>query len=399
MVVQRFLPEIGGTETHIANVAPRIAAMGEVDLTVLATDRSGALPRAERFEGYDVVRRRSWPRHADLYLSPGMAATVARGGWDLVHFQGVHTLVPPLGMAAARAAGVPYVLTFHSGGHSAATRTAIRSAQFAAMAPLLRGASRLVAVSRYERARFAAAARIPLERFVVIGNGGALPPVLDGVLPVPGRVVSSGRLERYKGHHRAIEALPHLRTLVPGAHVVVLGSGPVREQLLALAARLGVAEHVQVRAVPPGDRAAMATEIASASVMAALSDYEAHPVGVMEAVTAGLPVVGLDVAGTGDLVEDGWVTGLPVGSTPERTAEVLAAALRAAAPADGAPAGPHVPAPFELPTWESSAAALAQVYREVLAGPPPRGRAPQRRGAQPRQRRGRRARPAPGTPR
>lgn len=378
-VVQRFLPEIGGTETHIANVAPRIAAMGEVDLTVLATDRSGALARTERFDGYDVIRRRSYPEKADLYLSPSMALTVARGGWDLVHFQGVHTLVPPLGMAAARAAGVPYVLTFHSGGHSAASRTAIRSAQFAAMAPLLRGARRLVAVSRFERGRFAAAANIPLDRFVVVGNGGALPPVADDVLPVPGRVLSSGRLERYKGHHRAIEALPHLRTLVPGAHVVVLGSGPMHDELLAIAARLGVAEHVDVHAVPPGDRAAMATEIASASVMAALSDYEAHPVGVMEAVTAGLPVVGLDVAGTGDLVEDGWVTGLPVGSTPSATAEALAIALRAAAPADGGAAGPHVPAPFELPTWESSAAALAQVYREVLADPGPRALARRRR--------------------
>lgn len=369
-VVQRFLPEIGGTETHIANVAPRLAATGQFDLTVLATDRSGTLPAKERFDGYDVIRRRSYPRRADLYVSPSMAVTVARGGWDLVHFQGVHTLVPPLGMAAARAAGVPYVLTFHSGGHSAASRTAIRSAQFAALAPLLRGASRLIAVSRFERGRFAAAASIPLDRFTVIGNGGALPPVPDGVLPVPGRVVSAGRLERYKGHHRAVEALPHLRRLVPGAHVVVLGSGPARDELVALAARLGVSEHVEVRAVPPGDRGAMATELARASVMAALSDYEAHPVGVMEAVTAGLPVVGLDVAGTGDLVEDGWVTGLEVGASAERTAQVLALALRAAAPADGRPTA-HVPSDLELPTWESSAIAIAEVYREVLARPRP----------------------------
>lgn len=365
-VVQRFFPELGGTETHVAEVTRRLALRDDVEVTVLATDRSGRLPREDVVDGVRVLRRRSWPAERDYYFSPGIAKVISSGGWDVVHFQGVHTLVPLVGMLAARRARVPYVLTFHSGGHSSAGRTSVRGLQWRVLTPLLAGAGRLIPVSRFERTRFSTITGIAPERFTVIQNGGALPPVPAGVLPVPGRIVSSGRLERYKGHHRAIEALPLLRETVPEAHLVVLGSGSYEPELHALAQRLGVAEHVDIRHLPPADRAAMATELVEASVMAALSDYEAHPVGVMEAVAIGLPVVGVDVAGTGDFVEDGQVTGVPLDASPRDVAAALAGVLAAH------PAGVARPAPtFVLPTWEGSADALARVYREVArpAGP------------------------------
>lgn len=365
-VVQRFFPELGGTETHVAEVARRLAERGSIDLTVFATDRSGTLPRRESMDGFDVVRRRSYPRQLDLYLCPGMIPVIRGGDWDLVHFQGVHTLVPPLGMLAALSARLPYVVSFHSGGHSSAARSAMRETQWKVLSPLLRRAARLVAVSRFEQAYFARAIGVDPSRFTVIGNGGALPEVPPEVLPVPGRIVTSGRLERYKGHHRAIAALPAVRRRIAEAHVVVLGSGPYESVLRELAARLGVADAVTFRSLPPGQRAAMAGELASASVMAAFSSYEAHPVAIMEAVTLGLPVVGFDVAGTGDLVQDGLVKGLPLDAGDELVAAALVAVLRQVR--DGG-ARQHSPVAVELPTWEGSATALAVVYADVLGTP------------------------------
>jgi len=362
-VVQRFFPEMGGLETHVAEVGSRLAAAGEFDVTVLATDRSGQLPRTETVAGLAVQRRRSWPREGDLYLSPGLPAVIARGDWDLVHVQGVNTLAPPLAMLGAVASRTPFVLTFHSGGHSSATRTAMRDTQYRVLAPLLRRARRLIAVSRFERSAFAALTGLPESRFSVIPNGGALPPSPTGEAPVPGRIVSSGRLERYKGHHRVIDALPLVRERVPGATVVVLGAGPFEAELRERAQRLGVADAVSIRSLPPADRAAMAGELSAASVMAAMSDYEAHPVGVMEAVTLGLPVVGADVAGIGDLVEDGLVRGVAPDSSPQALADALVEELQAVAATGGAP---HRPRALDLPTWETSAAATAEVYRTAL---------------------------------
>lgn len=364
-VVQRYFPEMGGLETHVAEITRGLAATGEFDVTVLTTDRSGALARHDVVNGVPVVRRRSWPRQGDLYLSPGLALPVVRGHWDLVHVQGINTLAPPVGMSAALAARTPFVLTFHSGGHSSPVRTAGRGLQYRALAPLLRRAARLIAVSRFERSAFAAVTGLPESRFSVIPNGGALPPSPVAVAPVPGRIVTSGRLERYKGHQRVIEALPLVRRELPEAHVVVLGSGPYEQELRGLARRAGVAEHVRFQALPPADRAAMAGELARAGVMAAMSDYEAHPVGVMEAVTLGLPVVGADVAGIGDLVEDGLVHGVaPTADAPALAAALTAELVRTRSRGDV----PHAPRPVQLPTWGSSVAATAEVYRAVLGG-------------------------------
>ncbi len=358
-VVQRFFPELGGLETHVAEVSRRLDARPDIAITVLTTDRSGELPRADTIDGYPVVRRRSWPRERDYYLSPGIATVIARGDWDVIHVQGVHTFTPPVAMLAALAGRAPYVLTFHSGGHSSAGRDRIRGTQWKVLAPLLSRAGQLIAVSRFERRRFAEATGIDPSRFVVIQNGGALPPVVGDVPVVPGRFLSSGRLEQYKGHHLAIQALPRVRRQIPDAHLVILGRGPYEQQLRDLAAEYDVSELVTFRHVPPDDRSAMARELAQAQLMVAFSQYEAHPVAIMEAVASGLPVLGFDIAGTGDLVEDGLVDGLAPDVGPEPIANAIAARLRADRNR------PRVRPDFTLPTWETCADQLAQVYRRV----------------------------------
>lgn len=360
-VVQRFSPELGGLETHVSEVTKRMAQSDDIDVTVLTTDRSGLLPREERLNGVRVIRRRSWPRRGELYFSPGVVRVIREGGWDLVHIQGSQTTVPTLAMLAALRARIPYVLTFHSGGHSSRTHGPITWIQNRINRPLLARAAELIAVSRFERARFQRITGLPRERFSVIGNGGALPPVSADAAPVAGSIVTSGRLEKYKGHHRVIAALPAVRRSIPGATLTVLGSGPYEAELRALVERLQLTEHVTFRHLLPDQRAEMAGILSRSAVMAAMSEYEAHPVAVMEGVALGLPVVGFDVAGIGDLVEDGWVTGVH----PDADDDTIAAALTAALQKSSG--RPHRAPEFELPTWESCAAQITEVYRRVLA--------------------------------
>ncbi|GAB7191101.1 glycosyltransferase family 4 protein [Kineococcus sp. NUM-3379] len=357
-VAARYLPDLGGIETHIHEVTRRLAGSGEFDVTVLATDRTGELPRWERTpEGVTVVRRRAYPASRDYYAAPGIVRPLRAGRFDVVHVQGVHTLVPPAAMLAARSAGLPYVVSTHTGGHTSGVRSAARTLQWRSLAPLLRGAARILPVAAFEQSIFGEATGLPPERFTVVPNGGSLPPAVD-VQPVPGRIVSVGRLERYKGHHRVIEALPLLRRTRPDTHLHILGAGPYEGELRALADRLGVAGAVSIRLVPPNDRAAMSEAVASAQVMAAMSDYEAHPVSVMEALALGVPVVGCDVAGVGDLVREGFVTGVPLRAAAPEIADALRRAQDGGGPAS----------PPRLPTWEDAVAQMAAVYREVAGG-------------------------------
>jgi glycosyltransferase involved in cell wall biosynthesis len=102
----------------------------------------------------------------------------------------------------------------------------------------------------------------------------------------------------------------------------------------------------------------MAEALAKSSVVVALSDYEAHPVAVMEALSVGRPVVGYDVAGIGELVADGWVRGVYPGAPATRVALDIVEAM----------SSPCLVDPAELPTWDSCADQLAQIYlRSVRA--------------------------------
>ena len=65
--------------------------------------------------------------------------------------------------------------------------------------------------------------------------------VLRGELNLRGPLLLSvGHLMMDKGHQLVIEALPHL----PAMHLAIVGDGPMRARLQALAAELGVADRV-----------------------------------------------------------------------------------------------------------------------------------------------------------
>ena len=360
MVCPRYLPEVGGTELHVHEVARRLSALESFEITVLATDRSRRLPRQEVVEGTSVLRVPAWPRGRDYYLAPGIAAVIRQRPWDLVHCQGIHTPVPFLAMISARRAGLPYLVTFHTGGHSSRLRNVMRTTQWRLAGPLLRNAAALIAVSQFEAVALAQHARLGDKRVVVIRNGGGLPSPRAGTVAVPGRIVSSGRLERYKGHHRVIEALPHVMREIPEAHLLILGSGPYEGNLRELARRLGVSDRVSIKHIAPADRQGMATALAESSVVAALSDYEAHPVAVMEALSVARPVVSYDVAGTGELFAAGWIHGVPRCAPAAAVAHELVKAMSSASLVDHA----------QLPSWDSCADQLAQVYLSSLGVSP-----------------------------
>jgi glycosyltransferase involved in cell wall biosynthesis len=260
-------------------------------------------------------------------------------------------------MWAATRAGLPFVVTFHGGGHSSRLRHLLRPAQRAALRPLLARARRLVAVADFEVELYAHELRLPRDRFVVIPNGAdlprpaGLPPAQDGIL-----IASVGRLERYKGHHRAIAALPHLLELEPRARLWIAGSGPYERRLRRLAKRCGVADRVEIRAVPGEDRDAMAAALAQASLVLLLSEFETHPIGALEARALDRPLLVADTSGLHALAERGDARAVPLDASPR---EVAAAMLRQLRDPIAAP-------PPKAFTWDDCASELEALYRTVL---------------------------------
>lgn len=362
-VTPRFWPEIGGVETHCLQVGRRLVAAG-VPVTLATTDLSETLPRREDVEGIDVRRFPAIPRSKDFYVSPALARFVRAHPWPLVHVQGYHTALAPMAMLAALTGSRPYVINLHSGGHSSRLRNALRPAQGIALRPLLTRAERVIAGSDFEASTFIHRVRLDPRRVVVIPSGtdlaaGEASP--DRKPPVPGLIVAPGRLERYKGHHRVIDAMPQVIEARSDARLRVLGEGPEGGVLRARAAQLGVGDRVEIGSV--SGESAVADAIAAASVVVSLSDYESQGLAVLEAISLGVPVVATRASAFTELAERGLIT--PVAG--EATTSEIAAALIAALPADGSVERATSSAPL-LATWDDSTNALIGLYSDISAG-------------------------------
>jgi glycosyltransferase involved in cell wall biosynthesis len=355
MVTARYVPERGGTEIHTHEVAQRLWASG-VDVTVVSTVLAQRFPRVELDGRVRVVRVHGWPPGRDYYLAPGLVREIRGDVIDLVHCQGYHTFVAPVVMLAALSAGIPYVVTFHSGGHSSALRRALRRPQAWLLRPLLKRARALIAVSRFEADHFSRRLRMPRSAFTVIPSGvqlpdaHAAPPALEQPL-----ILCVGRVESYKGHQRAIEALPALARARPGIRLRVAGSGPYEPQLQRLASDLGVADIVEIGPVSVDRRDKLSELLQRAAVVATLSEYESQGLAVQEALALGRPLVVSDNSALGELRGHPNVRALPQQAD---ASEVAAAILELL---DALPVDPPV-----LPTWDDCAAAVLRVYEKAL---------------------------------
>ncbi|HET9019711.1 MAG TPA: glycosyltransferase, partial [Acetobacteraceae bacterium] len=151
-----------------------------------------------------------------------------------------------------------------------------------------------------------------VEDFAATAPAAGLPPHRPLLLGL-------GRLHSDKGFDIAIRALPRL----PGAHLAIAGEGPERAALAALAAREGVAARVHFL----GWRDDPGALLKAADLFVCSSRIE--PLGnmVIEAWSAGCPLVALAAAGPAELIRpgiDGLVTPL---EQPAALAEAIGALL------------------------------------------------------------------------
>ena len=364
MVTPRYFPYQGGVESHVHEVARRLARQ-DVEITVLTTQPHGQWPAEETREGVKIRRVKAWPAERDYYFAPKIRSVIREGTWDVIHVQSYHTLVAPLAMWTAWRAHIPYIVTFHGGGHSSQLRKALRGTQWAALRPLLARASRLITVAQFEQEFWGTRLKLPADRFVFIPNGADLPapePAAHEAVRPHTRIASIGRLEHYKGHHRLLAALPHILAQRPDVKLWMAGVGPYEADLRQLARLLEVEDHVEIRAVPATERSRMAAELMQTDLVVLLSEYETHPVAVLEALALQRPVLVAATSGLQELADKGWARSIPLNSTPQQVAAAVLDQLD----------HPLIPPQLALPTWDECAGQLRELYDEVAQHAPRR---------------------------
>ncbi|HEY2054355.1 MAG TPA: glycosyltransferase, partial [Solirubrobacterales bacterium] len=359
MVTPRSPLGQGGVERHVMEVSRRLVA-GGAQVEVLCADPDPAAVGTEVRDGVTIRTVRAWPRGRDYYLAPRIWTEMGKREWDLVHVQSYHTLVAPLAMLRALQMKVPYIVTFHGGGHSSRLRNRSRGLQMRLLRPLLRRAARLVAVAGFEVEEYGTALGVPAEGFALIPNGTDLSFSAGesaGREPSTPVLATVGRLERYKGHHLVLDAFPHVLARLPEARLLVVGKGPYEGELRRRAEELGVTADVEFTSVPPGDPAGMANLLGGVSLVVLMSEFETHPLVALEAAAARRRLLVADAGGLAELAAAGFGRAIALDSPPEA---IAAAAIEELAK----PLPENVP---NLTTWDDCAAALLNLYEEVHA--------------------------------
>jgi glycosyltransferase involved in cell wall biosynthesis len=134
-------------------------------------------------------------------------------------------------------------------------------------------------------------------------------------------VICVTRLVPIKNLNVMLSAIALARSTDPSIVLVLVGEGPLRADLEARAAELGLAGAVHFAGYVP--QAETADWYRTADVFALSSDFDNSPNVVLEAMAAGLPIVSTDVGGLRDYVTP------PAGGTltPKGDAPAFAAAL------------------------------------------------------------------------
>lgn len=298
---------VGGAERVVASLAAGLEARGHA-VAVAAGRPAGREVRPPDLELPFVGRRVSRLVPAALAVRRATASFQP----DVVHAHNP-TMAALVAVATRRGSVVPALVTVHGLGDGDLRRAGW----------LLRAAGLPVVACGPGVAASLAEHGVTVCRTVVNGVTPPPPPAsrqavmaAAGLDPGLGLVVCTGRLAPVKNQQLLLRALVEL----PGAGLLLVGGGPLHEELRSLSRSLGVAG----RAVLCGDRADARELIGAADVVALPSRSEGLPLAALEAMAAGRPLVATAVRGVRELVTDG-INGLLV---PPDDHVAMAAALR-----------------------------------------------------------------------
>ena len=313
-------PEAGGAELHLFEILRRCVRDG--DRVVWLAERFPGSAPEDLIEGIEIHRAGSW-YNAHLALGSLYRRRFRGERFDLV-LEDINKVpfFTPLFAGAPVLAVVPHLFggaVFQEA--SPAVGLFVRAHE--TVLPWVYRNTPFLAISESTRDDLARRGIDPA-RIRVVRCGltqedyGVTTPPADRAQPV---VVFLGRLRKYKGAQHAIRALGLVRRRVPAARLDIVGDGPYRRELEALAASLGLGG--SVRFLGPLPHAAKVRALNAAQVAACPSPKEGWGLTVIEANACGVPVVASRSPGLVESVRD-EETGLLV---PHGDVEALAAGL------------------------------------------------------------------------
>lgn len=120
-------------------------------------------------------------------------------------------------------------------------------------------------------------------------------------IPTDSLVIGSiGRLVEQKGYTFLLDAVPHILQYRPDAYILIVGDGPLLDEVKAKTAVLSIEQKV----IFAGARTDIEDLLRCMDIFVSASLWEGLPTAILEAMACGVPVVATDIPGTNELIQD-----------------------------------------------------------------------------------------------
>jgi len=388
--------DCGGQNVYVAHLARELAMSGHLVDVFTRRDAIGQKQLVRWHENVRVVNVPAGPAHhvPKEQLLPHVQAfarfTTRFARHQPALYDIVHANFFMSGMVARhlkQMLGIPFVITFHALGQvrrlAQGADDAFPPARMRIESMLMQQADRIIAECAQDRLDMEQLYGASPDR-IAVAPCGFDPAELwpqdqleaRSVLGLDSNrftVLQLGRMVPRKGVDTVIQAIALLRSqhgidaelLVVGGDMHAGGrDGPEIARLRALAARLGVLEHVRFVGQKP--RAELRTWYSAADVFVTTPWYEPFGITPVEAMACARPVVGSEVGGIKSTVVDGSTGFLVPSRDPQAVAERLATLQRNPQLARSmGEAG--LRRAYRHYTWRSVAEQVGAVYAAVLA--------------------------------
>ena len=295
---------IGGAEEHLKTVVLNLKPYGFTPVVCCIGDK-GVIGEEIEAAGVSVITLEKMKgKGFDPMIIKDISTLIKREGIDIVHTHLYHANM--YGRSAALAARVPVVATEHNVYKSYKKKRSIINRLLA------KKTDKMIAVSRAVKDEICARDSIAPAKVEVIYNGievdrfkvpsaeeksaARVKLALDPKAPVIGTI---SRLSKQKGHTFLLKAFAELLASFPDLRLLIVGSGPLDEELRSEARELAIEENI----IFTGARRDVPEVLKAIDIFAMPSLWEGFPVSLLEAFATGLPVVATPVGGVADAIE------------------------------------------------------------------------------------------------
>lgn len=287
-VCPRYLPNIGGIETHVLEISRKLVDRG-IEVEVLTTDPSGKLPEEETINCVKIKRFKSWAPNESYFFSSDLRKHLIdnSNNFDIVHAHS-YGAFPALYTAQAKNTNkLVFTPHYHGTGHTL-FRSLLHIPYRFLGKRIFRKADKIICVSNYEKNLVVNHFNMNEDKVMVIPNGVNLEEFkdLEKKQKTHSTILCVCRLEKYKGAHHLIHILPNLND---NTVLELIGNGPYKKYLVDLARKLHLEDRVMFFQDLP--RTVLLQKYANADVFVLLSEHEAFGISVEEALAAKTPCI------------------------------------------------------------------------------------------------------------